>query len=132
MGNNCNSNLKNAFSKWLFAVALLLSFFTLSGFAVQKQIRSDRLQTTIVVNSNTRLVKSISYKRALVHVHRKRPAISFFALLGSAIGRLHSQQIKTFILQLSQSCKASPDSRFFYHVKTIPQSTDDAPSITLG
>jgi hypothetical protein len=132
MSNNSSHSFQNTFSKWLFSGALLLSLFAFSGLAAQTQIKSDRVQTTIVVNSNVTLVKSISYKRVILHAQRKRPAVSFFTVLGSDLGRLYSQQIKTCILALSQPCKASHDSRFFYYVKTFPQSSDDAPVISLG
>lgn len=57
---------QNPFSKWLFAVVLLLSFFNFSGFSIAPvQIKTDTQQTGLLGNPQRKPIKSVSYKSAL-------------------------------------------------------------------
>ncbi len=125
------NNIKDNFSKALFAVVLLLGCFCFSGIAIQSQPKLNVPQTTLVVGSNNKLTKSISYKRALGKVDGKYPAISLFFIPAVDLGRLHSNVIKTCITVLSK-LYIKQTIFDFNPVRFIPQNKRDDPAITLG
>jgi hypothetical protein len=131
MNRSRSNNLKNSFSKALFAVVLLLGFFSFSGIAIQSQPKLDVPQTTLLVGYNNGLIKSISYKRALGKVDGKYPDISLFFTSIMNLDRLHSNMIKTYIAVL---CRHHIKQKifYFYPVTFIPQNKSDDPLITLG
>jgi hypothetical protein len=131
MNHTHSNNLKNSFSKVLFAVFLLLGFFCFSGIAIQSQPKLNVPQTTLVVGYNNTLIKSISYKRALGKVDGKYPAISLLFIPAIDLGRLHSNMIKTCISVLS-TLYIKQTIFDFYPVRFIPQNNGNNPAITLG
>jgi hypothetical protein len=124
MSNIQYPDLKKASSKWLFAVVLLLSFFTNSGFITATQIKLVKPQTTLVVNGNIKLLKSITYKRALV----KLPVIQQQVLV---FIDLDSRQTNVRLSALSNFCLQSKTA-LFYRVKINLPNADDDPAILLG
>jgi hypothetical protein len=122
-----NSGYKNSISKWLFAVILLLSFFTFSGFVAQTEPTLNKPQTTLVVNSNSGPFKSINYKRALIASHSKDPVAPILIDLS----RLYSQQVKIQITELTQSYIPT-QTGLFYKPKTTLQNADDDSALILG
>lgn len=127
MNNIICYNLKNAFSKWLFAAVLLLSFFTFSGVVVQTQIKFDKPQTTLVVNANTRVIKSINYSRLLVPVHFECHVVAAYI----DISRFHSQLVKADIIKLSAIC-IPKQTGLFYQPKITSKNAEDDAAILLG
>jgi hypothetical protein len=127
MNNTLCHNLKNTFSKWLLAAVLLLSFFTFSGVVVQTQIKLDKPQTTLVVNANTRVIKSVNYNRLLVPARFERPLISAFI----RISRFHSQLVKIQTTKLSEVC-IPKQTALFYQPKITSKNADDHAAILLG
>jgi hypothetical protein len=129
MNNTHYKNLRNSSSKWLFAVALLLSFFTFSGYTTQTPNRFTEQQSTSisVINRQTLFAKSISYKRALTFVHSKWFASAVF---GPAfdISYAYNRWVKTRISELKEPFLPGKLS-FFSLQKTIPQDSDDEPAI---
>ena len=122
-----NTSYKNSISKWLFAVVLLLSFFTFSGFVVQTKTTLDKPETTLVVNSKSWSFKSINYKRALVSSHPKTPVVS--TLINREL--LYSQRVKIQITELIKSY-IPLQTGLFYKPKTAPQNADDDFALILG
>ena len=120
-------NYKNAISKWLFAVVLILSFFTFSGFVVQSQTTFNKPKTTLTLSSNSRFFKSIDYKRALVSSHPKAPVVS--TLINREL--LYSQRVKIQITELTKSY-IPLQTGLFYKPKTAPQNADDDFALILG
>ena len=124
MSNTRYPEIKKASSKWLFAVVLLLSFFTFSGFIAPAQIKLDKPQTTISVNTDAGLSKSITYKRAVI----KTPVIEQQAFV---FIDLNNRQTKVRLAALSNFCIQSKTG-LFYRVKTILPNADDDPTILVG
>ena len=123
---------QNLFSKWLLAAVLLLSFFNFSGFVVQTQQKPNAQQTTLVQNPQNRVVKSIAYKRALIHAKNKLNAHSFFIISSINLSEIHNRQVKT---QLNYyRCLNIPylQTCFFYQHKTIPQNASNDPANYLA
>ena len=118
---------KNLVSKWLFAAFLILSFFTFSGFISQAPTNPDKPQTTLVVNSASRIVKSINYKRALIPEQPKY--LSLFSFVNTDY--LYTQLVTVRIKKLGATVLL-PQTALFYKVKTIPQNTGDKPAILIG
>jgi hypothetical protein len=118
---------KNLVAKWLFAALLILSFFTFSGLISPTQTNPDQLQTTLVVNSGSRNIKSINYKRALIPEQRKY--LSFLSFVNA--DHLYVQQVKVRIKELG-AIVLVPQIALFYRVKTIPQSIGDEPNNLIG
>ena len=121
-----NSGYKNSISKWLFAVILLLSFFTFSGFVSQTKITLNKPQTTLVVNSNSGQLKSINYKRALIALHSKDPVTPILIDLS----RLYSQQVKIKLIELAKS-HIPLQTNLFYKPHTASQNADDDSALIL-
>jgi hypothetical protein len=132
MNNTRTYNYQNPFSKWLLAAVLLLSFFTFSGLVVQTQAKPNALQTTLVQINQNRVVKSITYKRALGHTQNRLNTFSFFVTSAIDLSELHSRQVKTQISDHRGLNIPSLQTCFFYQHKTIPQSTSDNPAIALA
>ena len=122
-----NRAIRNTYSKWLFAVLLLLSFFTFSGFIAQSQTRFNKPQNTLIVSSNSRLFKSIDYKRALITSHSKNIVVHILI----DISRLYSNQVKIRITELTKS-NIPLQTGLFYKSKTTPQGADDVSALILG
>jgi hypothetical protein len=131
MKNTRIHNYQNLFSKWLFAAVLLLSFFNFSGFVIQTQQKPIAPQTTLVQNSQNRVIKSIAYKRALIHTQNKLNPLSFFTISSINLSELHSRQVKAQIIDYRGLNIPTLQTRFFYQHKTIPQNTSDDPAIAL-
>jgi hypothetical protein len=115
-----NTNYKNKISKWLFAAVLLLSFFAFSAFVSQPEGAPDKPQTTLEVNPNLRLSKSINYKRALISLSPKELVVPILI----DISRLYSQQVRIRITELTKSY-ISLQTGLFYRPKTTPQNADE-------
>lgn len=115
-----NTNYKNAISKWLFAVVLLLSFFTFSGLVAQPNSTLNKPQTILVINSNLRLSKSIDYKRTLISFHSKDPVVPILI----DISRLYSQQVKIQLTELTKSYIPTRIS-LLYKPNATSQNADD-------
>jgi hypothetical protein len=122
---------QNQPSKWLLAVVLLLSFFNFSGFVIQTQQKPNAPQTTWVQSAPTRIVKSIAYKRALIHRQNRLNPLSFFVRSSITIDEVHSKQVKAQISHYHGLNIPTLQTRFFYQHKTIPQNTSDDPAIAL-
>ncbi|WP_299590495.1 hypothetical protein [Mucilaginibacter sp.] len=131
MNNTRTYIYQNPFSKWLLAVVLLLSFFTFSGLVVQTQQKPNALQTTLVQINQNRVVKSITYKRALRHTQNGVNTFSFFVTSVIDLSELHSRQVKIQIASRCISNIRNLQTCFFYQHKTIPQNTSDDPAFTL-
>ena len=129
MNTTRKPNHQNLFSKWLFAAVLLLSFFNFSGFVVQTQQKPNAPQTTWVQSNQNQVVKSIAYKRALIHT-QNRPN-SFFVVSSINLSEAYSRQVKAQLINYCDSNIPCPQTRFFYQHKTIPQNTSDDPAIAL-
>jgi hypothetical protein len=114
------TRFKNVFLKYLFAVIILLSFFTFSGFVAQSKTTLNKPQITLVVNSSLRPFKSINYKRAIVSLSSKDPVIPILI----DISRLYSQQVKIQITELTQSYIPTP-IMLLYKPNTASQNADD-------
>lgn len=122
-----NTRYKNPISKWLFAVVLLLSFFTFSGFVAQSKSTLNKPQTTLVVTQSLRPFKSIDYKRALIALHSKDPVAPILIDLS----RLYSRQIKIQITELTKSY-IPLQTAIFYKPCTASQNADDDSALILG
>jgi len=68
---------KSLFSKWLMAAVLLLSFFAFSGSPIQSRSTQNLRQTEATCTTETQIVKTVSYKRALNQTQVKFRAHSF-------------------------------------------------------
>lgn len=124
MSNNRYIDLKSASSKWLFAVVLLLSFFSFSGFIAATQITLVKPQTTLIVRSDAGLSKSITLTRALVKTPVTEKQVLVFI-------DLYTRQTNVRLAVISNFC-AQPKTALFYRVKAAPQNTSDEPAILLG
>jgi hypothetical protein len=124
MSNTQYPGLKKAYSKWLFAVVLLLSFFAFSGFIAPTQIKLAKPQTTLVISSNTELSKSIAYKRALIKTTVIEQQVLVFI-------DLNNRQTNVRLAALSSFC-IQPKTVLFYRVKTNLPNADDDPAILAG
>jgi len=126
--NNGFPIYKSLFSKWLFAVALLLSFFAFSGSAIQSRSTQNIRQTEATHTTQTQVVKTVSYKRALnqvqvklcvqsfviataidlAYVHNLTAKIGFVSYMEQNISRLQNQSIsKQTLYPHNQSSKSA-------------------------
>jgi hypothetical protein len=124
MSNTRYPEIKKAYSKWLFSLVLLLSFFAFSGFIAPTQIKLVKPQTTLVIGGATELSKSITYKRALI----KTPVIKQQVLV---FIDPHNRQTNVRLAALSNFC-IQPKTVLFYRVKTNLPNADDNPTILVG
>ncbi|SHL88549.1 hypothetical protein [Mucilaginibacter sp. OK098] len=131
MKNIRTHNYQNLFSKWLFAAVLLLSFFTFSGLVVQTQVKPNATQTTLLQSAPGRAVKSIAYKRALVHTKNKLNTLSFFSISSINLSEIHNGKANVQLTYYRALNILSLQTFFFYQHKTIPQNTSDDPAIAL-
>ena len=121
------TRFKNVFLKCLFAIVLLLSFFTFSGFVAQTKTTLNKPQTTLVINPGLRQLKSINYKRALISLRFKDLVVP----IPINISRLYSQQVKIRITTLISSY-IPLQTGLFYKPKTTPSNADDDSALILA
>lgn len=128
---NREHNNQTLFSKWLLAVILLLSFFTLPGIATQSQLKLNSSCTEAPYIAQKQAVKSITYRRALKQAPSNRNTHSFFVESTISLAYFNSLQVKT----LGQSYYGRNIDRLqnirLYQHKTIPQNKGDEPAIAL-
>ena len=117
------------FSKWLFAVVLLLSFLAFTGTVTRSQPKIKSTETTLTVNSLNNQSRSISYKRALIK-DKVIPALLFVDLRDVSL--LHTQQAKDEFTDLSVIYADRRHHQTFHQQKTIPQNSDEAPASLIG
>jgi len=131
MNNNQHNDLKNKLSKWLFAIAFLLSFFTFSGLPSQSLVKYEVPKTTLLVSiHNEGPGKSITYNRILAK--NKQLTHPLQTISSFEISRLHTWQVRTRISMLSSKGILLKQFGFFYQPKTISSNTDSEPAILLG
>ncbi len=123
MSNIQYPEIKKASSKWLFAVVLLMSFFTFSGFIAPTQIKLIKPQTTISVSADAGLSKSITYKRALIKLPVQQHVLVFIDL--------NNRKTNVRLAALSNFCIQSKTG-LFYRAKTNLLNADDDPAILVG
>lgn len=119
-------NLKRLSSKWVFSLVLMLSFFAFTGFGPQSQIKPDKPQTTLVVNSGIKLKKTISYHSALVKAPVTSAVFDFINL-----SRLHSCLVKIRFTTLSKT-PVPLQTALFYRAKITSENSGDEPATILG
>ena|ERR1700744_5910325 len=124
MNNAQYPDLKKASSKWLFSFVLLLSFFAFSGFIAPTQIKLVKPQTTLVVSGDTKLSKTITYKRAFVKTPIAQQQVIVFI-------DLDNRQTNVRLAALSNFCIQSKTA-LFYRTKTNLPNADDDPAILVG
>ena len=122
-----STSYKNSLSKCLLAAILILSFFTFSGFIAKTQTNPTKPQTTLVDNASFQVVKSISYKRALVPIQPKY--LSLFSFVSA--NHSYAQLVIVRITEL-RTTVLPRQTALFYIVKTIPQNTGDEPASLIG
>jgi hypothetical protein len=132
MSNALKNKYQNTFSKWLLAAVLLLSFFTFSGLAVQRQAKQDAQQTTLIVSKSTRIVKSISFNGAFRHCYAQYKTTTWLVAPFLNLVNQHNRQISIKIKNHSGSNSPVIQTCFFYRVKAVSQNTGDAPILPLG
>jgi hypothetical protein len=132
MSNTSQHNYKNIISKWLLAALLLLSFFTFGASSLQSSIKHDGKQTTLLVSSSKRFVKSISFDRALQRLYCKHPAISFLVAPALNLINLHSRQINMSLKKHTGPNLTRTQKGFFYQIKTTSPNAGDDPVLCLG
>lgn len=132
--NTCFTFRKDPALKWLLAVTMLFSIFTVSGYAGNAGPKQQQAtQTELVLSSFHKAAgRTISYKRALGLLYATVPAIhpgsnwknTLFAcnLLG-----------KVKLDRISGQYRASTPGISPAQVKTIPQSSDeDVTALFIG
>jgi hypothetical protein len=126
-----HSSTKNKLSKWLFAVFLILSFFTFSGVSIQSPANYQKPKTTVLAANNQRVeAKSISYSRVLAQ--KKQCTFTFQVNSLFEISLAHSRHISSRISCLLVSYMRRPQTGFYFPVKTQVQNADDEPALSLG
>lgn len=123
--------LKKACSNGVFAVVLLLSFFTFSGLAVSVQTRQVKAETTCVVKTDAGVIKGFQYKAQAARACKRHssPLLLFTAL---NLSRVHTVEAGVSFKNHSQPILTSVFAPIFYQAKTIPQNGESDPSLLLG
>lgn len=124
--------IKNVSTKWLYLAIVLLTLLSISGLAIPGQAKLFAQQTTRVAGKPKAVKKSITYQRALCHVEPEtKSGFGLFLLLFDIdLSKLHSERSK--VKSTCCACLSPAQSKIFYHSKTIPQASADAPALPLA
>jgi hypothetical protein len=133
MNRNHPYRFKKASAKWLYLVVLLLTLLSISGLANPGQGKLFVQQTSRAVSKPKAINKCIAYQRAICHTETQtKSAYSLFLLLFDIdLSKLHNEPGKVKGT-CSNTCAKAARSKGFYHAKTIPQSSEDAPALPLA
>jgi len=86
------------------AAVLLLSFFAFSGSAIQSRSTQNLRQTEATCITQTQIVKTVSYKRALNQTQTKLCALSFVTATEIDLAYFHNLAAKTgFVSYIEQN-----------------------------
>lgn len=123
--NVTRNDYERLFSKWLLAAVLILSFFTFSGLVVKQQPKFAAQKTELVKANEGRIVKSITFNRALRQIPGNFNTQGTFSVQIISLAKVHSGQAKMQFIncRLHKTLPAG----FFYQYKTIPNSNDAEP-----
>ena len=123
--------LKKACSNGLFAVVLLLSFFTFSGLVISAQTRQVKAETTCVVKADEGVVKCFQYRAQAARVWKRHSGqLLLFTTLN--LSRIHTAEAAVSFKSHSQTILPSVFISTFYQAKTIPQNGESDSSLLLG
>ncbi|WEK20860.1 MAG: hypothetical protein P0Y49_06885 [Candidatus Pedobacter colombiensis] len=117
---------QNPFSKWLFAVVLLLSFLNFSGFSIAAvQIKTETQQTGLLGNSQSKLTKSISYKSALNQLNYIKYGGSLSVTGPHYLVARHTLLFNLLIAAHSKPNFCTYKTILFYKTITVSKNDDD-------
>ena len=125
-----NNLTHNTLSKWLLTATLFLSLFTFSGYTAtvtSRQYESTKTEQILFTRNSKR---TFSYQAGIASLYKIIISNTVPEPLHRTISFLHSKLVKTSLgvnlaRTLPHSC-AVP----FFHLKTIPQSSDEDVSLT--
>jgi hypothetical protein len=132
MNNPKYNNHQNALTKWMLAVAVLLSFVAYSAPVAQSAVKSQVHKTELVVNAASKPVKCVNFSSVSWRGHRANSISPFLGQSFVRLAALHSLQVNVWLKNHSTPCLRCVPVRLYSYIKTIPQSLGDTPAITLG
>lgn len=125
-----NNHTHNTLSKWLLTTTLFLGLFTFSGNVSNVPSQQYQPPKTELIHFARNSKRTFSYKAVIALLYKVSPPSSVFKSLHLTLSLLHSKLVKTrlganLILAIPRFCTAP-----FFHLKTIPQSSDEDVSLS--
>jgi hypothetical protein len=125
------NSIKQAFNKWLIALALLASVFAFSGLSTSPQAGSSPVQSTWIIRGGKLTISGIRFSR-LKQNFTNCSNKSHATLCVTSLSQLRSKLDATRLKQCRGYSLSNTNKILFSLNKTIPQNGKAEPSPVLA